>query len=328
MLREMMLNRILDTSNIIQVNQSRCLRMRFNQNKCNRCVDYCITKAISIDERGLNIFRDACTECMLCVSECPSNTFETSRRNFYSIISRVNQIHSPVMGCNMKPDLNNHEKTHCLGFLSEEHLVILSIFMEKPLQINLTECSHCQNGFIVEILKKRLLNVESKISIKTSGRLKLVEEKSDLDYQDIPYNRRDLFKLIKNTTLKGSASFFDSADEDESKRGYTGKALPYKRLLLTKALSILSGKIKDKILQNYFYDLMININCDQCFACVGMCPTGSLKSVREEGKKNLSFNSFLCIGCGLCLSLCRKDAILIKQGISGQNPFEFNLCTS
>lgn len=78
--------------------------------------------------------------------------------NFYSVIKRLNDIDSPVMGCNLKPHLDAHAKIPCLGFLSEEHFIVLSVTIENPLQINLKECSNCRNGFIASFLKKELLN--------------------------------------------------------------------------------------------------------------------------------------------------------------------------
>ncbi len=324
MLNDIIINRLVYTSHLIGINQSRCLRMRLNINTCNGCLDQCPAGAIRIDERGVNITRGTCSECMLCVSVCPSGSFEINKFDFYSVIKRLNDIDSPVMGCNLKPYLNAHVKTPCLGFLSEEHFVVLSIAIENPLQINLTECSNCRNGYIVSFLKKGLEDVERKIQVPLRDKIKTVEEKEDLDYHDISLGRRDLFKMIKNLTLRESTSLFQNADAGENLQPYSDKALPLKNELLNKTLDLSNEETKEAILVNYYYDLSVDKECNHCFACVGMCPTGALKTSCQESRQGLLFNSSLCNGCGLCANFCKINVIRIKQGLTGKNPFVFN----
>ncbi|MDP3297570.1 MAG: hypothetical protein Q8N09_08275 [Thermodesulfovibrionia bacterium] len=307
----------------------------------------------------------------------------------------------------MQEDIKAHINTFCMGFLSEEHLIALLIFVQAPLQLNLTECKSCKNSFIVDVLKKRLELVETKISPhpiplpngergRVRGKIMLIEDKSDLQYQAIPYDRRGFFSALKKLTMKGAASFLDSAVDQKQMSAYGDKVLPFKRKLLNRVLSVMiENNTKDKesviarsvsphlslrgsqsepkqsqseiprfarndkekaarndkekglsnkILANYYFDLVVDDNCDMCFACIGMCPTGALKEphvsddehesinkehtplnpplVRGELKGGMLFNASFCNGCGLCSDFCVQSSISIKHGFSGETPFE------
>lgn len=322
MLKSKIIDQIVKSSDMIRMDPSRCSRMRYNKSSCERCLKTCDTGAIFI-ENSLTIRRDTCSECMLCVSECPSGTLEIYGLNFYSLATRLKRISSPVLSCGIKSDVLAHEKTSCLGFLSEEYLIALLVLLPGKLQINLTECVNCRNGFIVSILRKRLERVETKMSMKTFEKIRLVEKKADLHYQDICYDRRDFFKALKSFSAQKTASLFNDGTSNKPLETYSSKILPVKRKLLNRVTSAVSGEVYRGILRNYYYNVTVDGSCNNCFACVAMCPTGALKSCGDESDTGLLFNTSLCSGCGLCASFCRNNSIFMEQGFSGHDPFEF-----
>ncbi len=282
---------------------------------------------------------------MLCISACPVGGFEINPKEFYFLLSKLKKSPQPVLGCNVRQNVEAHAASFCLGFLSEEHLIALMVVLNKPLQINLTECNSCKNSFIVDVLKKRLKSVEEKLfstqakacdypllpTPYTLTNISLVEDKASLQFQDIPCDRRGFFNIVKSLTMESAATFFESAAEQEKKQ-FSEKLLPSRQQLLNKIYSAVSEKsVKDRI-KNYYYDVEVADSCDMCFACVGMCPTGALKSHYETNnresnqsedseKQELFFYSVLCVGCGLCSEFCMNSLINIKQGFSGDNPF-------
>ncbi|MBI5049629.1 MAG: hypothetical protein HZC11_01830 [Nitrospirae bacterium] len=324
---------------------------------------------------------------MLCVAECPSGGLEINSFNFYSAISKLRKVPLPVMGCNIREDIKAHVNTFCMGYLSEEHLIALLVFLDTPLQLNLTGCKTCKNSFIVDVLKKRLELVETKIfstqakacdytlhaTRYTLNKITLVEDKSALRYEDVPFDRRGFFGTLKGLAMEGAANFLDSAADQKQMSAYGDKVLPFKRRVLNKALSVMIesntkdnktsvsqrgttgnenviptqvgiqrkeeldscfrrndavGGLSNKILKNYYYNLVVDDNCDMCFACVGMCPTGALKEPHvsddehgENAPRQLLFNASFCNGCGLCSDFCVQSSISIKRGFS-ENPFE------
>ncbi|MCL4477128.1 MAG: hypothetical protein M1508_13045 [Nitrospirae bacterium] len=337
MLKGKIIDKALSTAESIGTDRSRCLRMRFNRNLCSGCTSMCRSGAITIDE-DVHILADNCSECMLCVSACPSDSFEIRGSDFYSLLGRLRKIQSsvrtPVLGCNIRTDAACHGKTFCFGFLSEEHVIALSVFMGDTLQIDMTGCADCRNGFIVDVLKKRIERVETKTSLRLSDRIKLVHSKADLDFQEIAYDRRGFFKALKNLTFMQAAGLFDNDDSGEEMRSYSLKKLPFKRELLNRALKVLPEEAGRGLVRNYYYTVGVTENCNNCFACIGMCPAGALK-IEETGEgRELFFSSSLCNGCGLCQDFCMTKSVRIEKGFSGDNPFGFSntkrevLCTA
>lgn len=325
MLRGKLIDRLsTNADDLIIVNSSRCLRMRFddNENKCSRCTDCCPLGSIDIERLEIN--RKVCTECMLCVSECPSEGIEISQFNFYSIILKLRKVPNPMLGCN-KEEVKAHVNSFCMGLLSEEHIISLLVFLNEPLQINLTNCKDCKNGFIVDVLKKRVESV-LRATHYALNKIALIEDKSTLQYKDIPCDRRSFFSVLKSLSLEGVQSIASGAAEPKGGHAFSEEALPFKRRLLNKAFSLAESKLlKDGIIKNYYYDLAIDDNCNMCSACVGMCPTGAIEEDYgdvENSPRKLLFSTSLCVGCNLCADFCEEKALKIKKGFPLNNPFD------
>ncbi|RJQ41394.1 MAG: hypothetical protein C4550_01940 [Nitrospiraceae bacterium] len=327
MLREKIIDKALSAEDSIVTERSRCLRMRFNHNSCTGCVEQCRFNAITITD-DVYIKTGECSECMLCVSACPSDCFDISGLDFYSVIGKLRKVQasvaSPVLGCRANAKTPSHEKTFCFGFLSEEHIIALVVFMNNQLQIDLSGCADCRNSFVVAALEKRIAGVEAKTSLKISDRIKIVKNKADIKFNDVSYDRRGFFKALKNATFMKAAGLFGDEDTGEELRAYSAKKLPFKRELLNRALSVLPDETKKALLKNYYYDVTATDACNNCFACIGMCPTGALKiEDKDDDNRELFFSSSLCSGCGLCRDFCFNSALRIEKGFTGGSPLEF-----
>ncbi|MBU1743439.1 MAG: hypothetical protein KJ649_00870 [Proteobacteria bacterium] len=325
MLKEKIIARALNAKEGISTDRSRCLRMRFNRNSCASCIEQCRFNAIAIVE-DVRIEANQCSECMLCVSSCHSDCFEINGFDFYSLIGKLRKIQSsvgpPVLGCRANVKTPSHAKTFCFGFLSEEHIIAFSVFMNDHLHLDVSGCADCRNSFIIDALEKRIQAVDVKTSIGAVEKIRLIKNKTDLDIQEASYDRRGFFKAMKNFTFIKAAGLFG---EDPSKeiQAYSEKILPFKRELLNRALEISPGKTRKALLKNYYYTVDATDTCNNCFACIGMCPTGALKIENSGDHRELFFSTALCNGCGLCKSFCMSSAVAIENGFSGDNPFEF-----
>ncbi|MCK5552000.1 MAG: hypothetical protein KAJ09_02560 [Deltaproteobacteria bacterium] len=260
---------------------------------------------------------------MMCVSECPTGVFQIRTMDFYSIMGELRKIRAPVLSCHVRPGLAAHEKTVCLGFLSEEHLIALMSFLRNPLQMNLTECKDCRNDLVAAALRGRLRSVAEKTFVNALEKIKLVEEKADLHYADVSCDRRGFFKALKNRAVRKALGLLDNTKTEGNTLSYSDKTLPHRRDLLNRSLSGLPGDMRQGGLEHYYYNIEVDETCNDCFACVGVCPTGALKSAEDESDATLFFNSSLCTGCGLCGSFCRNNTVRMRKGFSGVLPFQF-----
>ncbi len=326
MLRDKVINKALNTVGCIETDRSRCTRMRFNRNECNKCIRQCRFKAIMIHE-DVTINESTCSACMLCVSACPSDCFAIKRHDFYFLISKLRKagysIDSLVLGCDNNTKNPSHAKTYCFGYLSEEHIIALYSYMARPLQIDMTECDKCKNGFTAGILQDRIASIENKTSINISDKIKLIKDKDRLRFHDISYDRRGFFRAIKDLTFIQATGLFDNENEIEQTQSYSAKKLPLKRELLNRAIKMLPNKNKIELLTSYYYDVTVKETCNNCFACIGMCPTGALKIENNYNDRELVFNTSLCNGCGLCMNFCMTSSVSIENGFQGDDPFEF-----
>jgi ferredoxin len=265
---------------------------------------------------------------MLCVSECPSDSYELNGINFFAIVQKLREIRMPVLACNTEQELRAHVRTFCLGFLSEEHLALLVLSIEGPLQMNLTQCAGCRNGYVVNSIKDRLERVAANMGVEVTEKIRLVEDVTQLQYRDVTYNRRDFFKAFRSLTSEGAQKFLFDDASDQKRQAYSAKTLPPRREVMNRMLRTLPPDVGAKLIKNYYYDLRVDPTCDFCSACVGVCPTGALQVERSDSEKKLCFNSSLCNGCGICAAFCDKSAIYQSAGFQcdeNADAFSFHL---
>jgi ferredoxin len=267
---------------------------------------------------------------MLCVSECPSGCFSVADEDFSVLLSKLrktqNSVSHPVLGCKQARDTEAHEKTCCLGFLSEEHLIAFTGYLDKPLSLNLTACAGCRNSFIVETLKERIQSARTKTGLDVGKKVLLAEQKADLVFEDVSLNRRGFFQALGTMTFMQVAGLLDKNDA-EIPVSYTAKRLPLKRGILNNIIHKFSdGDAVTHILKNYAFTVMAGPSCNHCFACIGMCPTGALKIKKDAEGAGLLFNSSLCNGCALCRDFCPAGAVSVSTGFSGGNFFKHEIC--
>lgn len=329
MLQNKIINKALSTEPPVSTDRSRCVRMRFNKNTCTVCTASCRAGAISIDN-GIAVNAAKCTECMLCVSECPSGCFTAADEDFAVLLSKLrktqNSVPHPVLGCSQARDAEAHAKTCCLGFLSEEHLIAIMGHLDKPLYLNLIACSGCRNAFVVETLKGRIHGMRAKTGPDITKKIVLAENKNSLAFEEVSLDRRGFFQALRNATFSKVAGLIDD-DDAEPPVSYTAKRLPLKRDILNTAVKRLaSGNTVSDLLHNYYFTVTAGPTCNTCFACIGMCPTGALKIKKDAEGQALLFNSSMCTGCGLCRDFCPAEAVSVSPGFFGNNFFDHNVC--
>ncbi|MFA6056498.1 MAG: 4Fe-4S binding protein, partial [Thermodesulfovibrionales bacterium] len=245
MLKGILIDKALGSADLpITADRSRCMRMRFNRNECHVCTSNCHLGAITIND-NIVIDADKCSLCMVCVSECPADCFDIKDCDIFGIVARLkkvqNSVACPVLGCKTAAGTEAHEKTVCLGVLSDEHLIAINTFMDRPVHLNLTSCVKCANSFVIDKLREQIAGIRDSTGIDVSEKVVLIEDKADLWFEVVSYDRRGFFGAIKAITLHGAFELFDKERGDVI-QAYSKKAVPAKRDILNTTLKIMTDR--------------------------------------------------------------------------------------
>lgn len=296
---------------------SRCIRLRYYKNTCDKCITACKANAISIDDTVI-INESLCTNCGMCSVVCPSGCFDNPEM-FYRMFSELRKIASanvnPVLGCLVDTNPSIHVRVPCLGYLSKEQLIFLYLLLPCNIQLNVSSCASCVNLHA----SKKIFDYLSELQLlfkNFSTKVKLVDKKDEISYRAVTFDRRGFFKTLKEMALCKTSDFFIKNDNNEQ-ISYTEKSLPLKQDLLNKIVALHNT---EDIARGFFYSLKIKDKCSACQGCAGMCPTGAIKAQSDEDNNSyILFYCCNCTGCGLCISFCPDDAIELKLGTNLTN---------
>lgn len=294
----------------LTVNLSRCLKMRFNESRCRRCVDICPHQAVTLDG-GLIINQDQCSGCLLCTTVCPVGALE-SRSDFFVCLTQLSKVPEPVLGC-IRTKKSSNTALACLGGLAEEHLLMLFHALTGRLTLNLTSCTDCPNNPMILQLRQRL---DSLAEDKPSGRkcrIVLADSAKDVHYYQEAVDRRSFFKSVGNYLVKGADTIlFPRNEQGQQRSEYNEKRLPIRRELLNRIRQTISPEGEVRIRKDFDSFVTFDNNCTSCQGCVAICPTGALQTGSPE--KPPIFDHLLCTGCGLCSEFCLDGAIQVHSG--------------
>jgi len=90
-------------------------------------------------------------------------------------------------------------------------------------------------------------------------------------------------------------------------QSYGSKQVPQVRTMLLKAMETFP-EIQRQAAEQLFGQVSFTSSCTACGGCVGVCPTGAIESA-DEDKYPPVFNRELCVDCGSCQALCRKQGV-------------------
>lgn len=293
---------------------SRCLRMRFSESTCRRCIEICPHSAVTIDG-GLAINPDRCRGCLLCTVVCPVGALE-QQGDFATSLAQLCRVPEPLLGCIRTKELS-HAHLTCLGGLSEEHLVALYHTLTKRLTINLSGCGACPNSPITSELKRQLAAVAAAGLAGDPCRIDLAEAAQDVHFHDESVDRRSFFKSFGNALLKNAAIILSGTNgQHELRHAYAEKRVPLRRELLNKTRAKLSRQSAASLSKHFDWSITFAEGCSSCQGCVAICPTGALQT--DSPANPPAFDQLRCTGCGLCVEFCFDGAIQLSAENSAQ----------
>lgn len=303
-------NPVTGSRDDLRADTSRCLRMRFSQSSCRRCLEICPHGAVTLDG-GLSIKSPQCRGCLLCTTVCPVGALE-ARSDFSLSLAQLSKLPESILGC-VRTKESSHATLACLGGLAEEHLLALYQTPAGRLTLNLSLCRDCPNRPMIIVLRQRMDALLAAGLSGSHGPVALAESAEEIRGRAEGVNRRSFLKAIRHS-LTDSAGIFLSASQKQIDRPgeYGGKRIPIRRELLNRTRTNSPQELEARIGKHFDSSVSFEDNCTGCQGCVAICPTGALQTAAAE--ETPLFGQSLCTGCGLCREFCMDGGVRLDPG--------------
>jgi len=289
----------------------RCLRSRLNTNNCQRCLENCPSKALSLENRKICLDIAQCTGCMSCVAACPQDAL-VSNHKLDQLLSSFRSGADIIVSCLHQVQNHPDEMTiPCVGILSKEVLAAILLSGCRSVSFNVAGCRDCCNKDVSNVFTidcKLIIEELSGISLT-----KVVLLKKSEQLTDSKTDRRSYLTKIRDIAVDVSRQRFFPEKVPPPSETKNNRNIPSKTQLVKKMLTSLDGDSQKKILGLFGHNLSIGEACNCCPLCKGICPTGAIKIVRSDQGKNLKFDMLDCSGCGLCVEFCKKNAVSLER---------------
>ncbi len=282
---------------------NRCLHTVNESSLCTLCEDICPQPALKIVNRKLQVDESQCSSCRLCVHVCPTEAIQKESEELEKYEQQIHERDTVYFACKEYGSKDTDVILPCVLSLTPEMLMI-SALHNKKVYIVWDEklCLSCHSNWT----QKRCLEwigdwnhhqmSEEKVEIIANKKNKLgIKPK---------LSKTDILFMKNNETNSMSR---DRSDE-VSKAAKTNK-LPlterrrYLIAYIDKANKV--GRIPKSISEKVgLVNIRVTDNCQLCFKCSTVCPTGALFHQDENGAKTLMFNPKSCINCDICEHSC------------------------
>lgn len=319
-----------------------CVRARYRQFACVKCVDVCEVGAISFtnEPRELPAIDFAiCNGCGACVTACPTGVFDyvggltdsdLLRKEAFS--ARAAADGELYFACGrVREELRTRAiEVACLARLHETLLVGAAKFGVTKAVLVSSGCSDCalrQADFIAGRVAAaaglvKALGFKTTFTIVDEADMPNISGEAALIEKEQP-TRRELLEGMAGFLRKTGASWAEEKlapllriDRQVRKDKGFVYLVPHKRQLL-------QGLLRDVKIRGRasFPDLPIRAvdfdrdKCNLCGDCALFCPTGAAALEKHDDGDHLVFYSGHCVDCGLCAYACRPGALRLADTV-------------
>lgn len=297
----------------------RCLRNRLQGNACTRCRDECPVQAVGPGAGGgMRLDPKRCVGCLACTAVCPAEALVGKDPRLAAAPGKATGRATLVFCCEKAIRSGEEIVLPCLGALAEEQLAAFAAQAAEGVRLSLIQCSGCRAAFVPELMARRLDTLHRRLGNgEITGAIRLLLQEEEGEEPAESSSRRAFFRAFREISFHAASETVAALQADPTQQERHAHKHPPGRLAqLRQAIADTGAPDTRQALLRLFFTLTVGDGCNFCGACAGMCPTGALKNIREEGGKQLQFAWDRCSGCGLCLEFCRKKALTLVAGRS------------
>lgn len=288
----------------LSIQKGSCVRQRYKHSKCQRCFSVCPSGALSWQDGDIHWNQKQCQNCLLCTAVCPIGALSSDDVSYVSILKKLQALDSPILACSGQARTQGHARVPCLGiFADHELLLALTVALGKPLKLDMTQCSKCQNIIIIEQLEHTIRQLPQEV------RVTLIFEQKHLDFRDRQCNRREFLGLFRADSKPPSANPVDQIQFSKPTTNYRSKRLSNSRSLLLQIIKHYPDRAAFAD-ASFWPRAIFEPSCKHCKSCTSICPTGALSKSAGSAPPP-SFQPQKCVNCKLCEEFCRQSAIRI-----------------
>lgn len=310
-----------------------CKRVRFRQSECQICADICPEQAISL-ELG-PIINNNCTQCGLCISACPTETFQSKIDLEQYWLDQMQSLantppkhtHNKTLNihCHRASAIDeNSVKVHCVGNINENLLLASALMEFRAIMVHTGNCDECclSTGVMLfnESLNRarsltRLVNIDNPV-------LRLLKQTNE-QCNEKKISRRGFFsrisKQVKEKAIPADyartpplLALLNYQDVEVEKEQHISQRRERLRRLINTLTEQKNEHGNSLTIEHCKKMSVEQEKCVACAICIHVCPTGALKKTVKNNHLYRYCSSALCTNCGLCQEACPQQIIHFK----------------